>query len=167
LQAFKLVRLGVCIEREKHEQTKDLRKNGLWYPHVPPEHLNLNQSTFTSSPHSFSSYQPLFWVRFGTSEVEASRLSKVTIRGRRFVRGTLPQQISVTWTDDCSIEQTSDLGNSSGQSEEEMAVDWEAGEVIEKLETTNITLAKQLGRDDFDHSCHLLALDQVKSIRVS
>jgi hypothetical protein len=127
----------------------------------------LNQSAFAPSPQSFSSYEPLFWVHFGTSKVGASQLSKVTLRGKGFVRGMLPQQISVTWTDDCSIERTSNLGHSSGQYEEEMVIDGGAGEVMEKLDITNISLAKQLGTDDFDHSNRLLGIGQVKFIRVS
>jgi hypothetical protein len=167
LQAFKLVQLGICAEPEKYEHAIDLRSRGLWYPNVPSEHLALNQSAFTSSPQGFSSYQPMYWVHFGKNGVGTSLLSKVTLRGGDHVTEILPEQISIAWIDDRSIEHTSNLGHSRGEFEEEMAIDGSAGEVIQKLEITDIPLAKELGTDDFDYSNHLIAMGQVKFIRVS
>jgi hypothetical protein len=113
------------------------------------------------------SYAPLFWVEFGSGNVGVSQINKVTLRGGARITEYLPEQISIAWTDDCSVERVSNLGHSRGDLEEEMSIDGGAGEVIEKLEITNIPLAKQLGTNDFSHSSRLCGIGQVKFIRVS
>lgn len=42
-----------------------LRRAAIWYPDVPPPHLNLNEE-FLAAPQAYTSeYKPLFWSCFG------------------------------------------------------------------------------------------------------
>ena len=41
------------------------RQAGLWYPHVPPKDLWLNEGSFTGQDPLRAGYRPLVWTHFG------------------------------------------------------------------------------------------------------
>jgi hypothetical protein len=113
------------------------------------------------------SFEPLYWVKFGTKRDGVAGTRKVTLRGEHGIREDCPQQISITWLDDDSVEQTSELGHSCGEVETQMTVNGAAGEVKEKLDLSIAPFVKARSSVKVDHYYRLLEYGELDFLRVS
>lgn len=61
--AVRLIESPISSSRRAEE--KSLRHSALWYPHVPPSTVDLNEASFQEPGTHVSGFKPLFWTRFG------------------------------------------------------------------------------------------------------
>ncbi|KAJ9352849.1 hypothetical protein DTO027B9_5597 [Paecilomyces variotii] len=69
----------VSIAENKSLQD-DFRQNALWYPHIPPPNLCLNEGSFMGEDPLISGYQPAYWTLFGGSDGhELAHLTAISV----------------------------------------------------------------------------------------
>ncbi|KAL2152231.1 hypothetical protein VTH82DRAFT_5415 [Thermothelomyces myriococcoides] len=69
--AFRMVSVGAVrliespISSSRRAEENSLRHSALWYPHVPPPTVDLNEASFQEPGTYVSEFKPMFWTRFG------------------------------------------------------------------------------------------------------
>ncbi|KAK4201746.1 hypothetical protein QBC40DRAFT_171062 [Triangularia verruculosa] len=64
---FRLVTVGTTNKRGDgdSEDNSALKKSGLWYPHVPPDPVELNGDYYFPLKTYLAGFKPMFWTQFG------------------------------------------------------------------------------------------------------
>jgi len=75
---FKIVYLAFATAAPSRQQNEavpvgSIRHHALWYPTVPPPHLNLNEGSYAGTKPTALEYSPFFWSQFGGSYGECLR----------------------------------------------------------------------------------------------
>ncbi|KAI9677028.1 MAG: hypothetical protein M1817_006867 [Caeruleum heppii] len=83
-KGFKIVSLGVLQATEPRDShlgggRRSLRETALWYPDIPPSHLELNESSFTGRKAPLNEYRPLSYVLFDQKHESRSSLASLSV----------------------------------------------------------------------------------------